>query len=225
MNKSQVSLVPVPGDAGALYAIPAESWEAISARVSTVIQLVNDDDLWPDFAALGASCKLWQSTTFPNIIAQSVLVSTFATKAVQALQELANGLEGLQPDDELPPTVRFHYLTRINSLATSATTYRDAMDAQTPDIFAFVALNILADLTGGPVLGSLTECCAPLDNAVRLLLGSWVGLSDQLVALSSGRVEITTAGLLAEDIQAIITDWNRLNQAAADFDGMASNLT
>lgn len=232
MNKDQISQIPFPGNVGAIYAIPAQDWKAINTWVSTVLDyeiaflVLIPIFILEFFLQMAASCKLWRSTTFVDITGQSGLISTFGADAVQTLQELAADLKGLNPGDPLPQGTAFHYKVRLGALATSASTYRDNVNALTPQVSAFVALN---DSPLATVLSSILSCSiaslGPLQNALPLILTSWGGLSDQLSALASDKVEITTAGLLAEDIQAAITEWNSLSQTAADFNVMAHNLT
>ena len=221
------SLVPVPGGAGALYAISADDWAAIAARVA---QVIGTEDIAaqiqvyiPNYVSLLAATKAWQAD-LAKIIAQAVYVGIFAGDMVNALTALAGDLKGLTPADPVPAGIAFLFKVKFGAAARSAATIDQGLAPLAPDVDAFVAQNKTADAAIEKIIAELPPDWKTiggpltlLDGAFTLVQQGWGGLAAQLTTLSGDHPGITTAALLAADLTAINKAWTDLGNAAAAF--------
>lgn len=228
-----LSLIPSPTGAGALYAIDGQQWADIDQRVDSVIdaQQIADEigQYVPNYTQLLSACEAWRSTTFPGLISQAALVAQLAVQSAGVLQQLAGDLTGLQPDDPVPSSVSFIITVQFGALAETAGKILGGVDGLTPQVDDFVAQNRTADAALAKIVASMPPgwgtLAGPLDalnGALSAVQGDWTAIDQQLTALSSGQITVTTAALLSSDITGAIDAWNALGRSATAFQSVAS---
>ncbi|HMK90947.1 MAG TPA: hypothetical protein VK446_15095 [Methylocystis sp.] len=230
-----MSIVPLPGLIGQLFAIERGEWIAVNDRVSVVIeaapirQVISQSI--PNFDALLSVCQDWSQSTYAALIGQAALVSVFATDAAQTLAQLQTELAGLAPTDPVPEPAAFTIKVRYASLADVAADHLAKAEALAPVVAEFTAQNRAADAAIqkigqglGPGWQTLEGPIDEIESGMSDLDGGWANLVDVLEATSAKALDITTAELLAADLAAAVARWDELAQAAVDFDEMASSL-
>ncbi len=219
---------------GSLFTVPESDWTAISKRVSLAI-LAKDiaesiAQYLPDFPTLVTVCEKWKYTTFSGLVTQSHNVSDYSKQAIKNFTELQNKIAGLNPDDDLPATIKQEAENTISQLAHSTDTLSNTTSDLYDQVNAFTMQNNIVDAkidSYAAKLGSdwqsIKTSSDKVDNAAGLVLGTWQSITDDLHNVTSGSIKITTAFLLNLDIQSAILAWQGLRNEADAFASMAKN--
>jgi hypothetical protein len=220
--------IPGAGTVGSFFAIPADDWSAINARAAVVVAdqgiAAEISHYIPNYPALLAACQQWPAQTFPGILAQAYETNVFATQAAKTLGELATDLAPLKPNDPLPQAITFIFTVQFAALRDSAgtqeTTFRDLAGLLT----TFVTENATADQALaaiveelGPAWQPITGPTGALDSALQDVQAGWGNLADAFGAAASSAPTLTTAALLALDLQGVTASWNDVAIAATTF--------
>ena len=226
--------VVFPGGTGLIppYAVPASDWIVISDRVAVTIEAQNIapeiEKYIPNYPDLLQVCTTWRTVTWSGLIAQAVSTELFGNNAAKVLGQLSSDLSGVKPDDPVPATVSFIITVQFQALAHTAGEQVTTASGLAGQIAAFVSANRAADaalerlpLDGwSPIAGPISS----LETATADIQLAWTVITSQLQDAADGQLKITTADLLACDLDAAITSWQSLAKAAGAFASMASDL-
>jgi len=213
-------VLPTAGSVGSVFAIPRDDWSKIQNRVAVMLQGQPEElaPYIPNIEALVSVCQRWQSETFPGLLSQAVDTNQFATRAAQTLTDLSTELKPLKPDDPLPHSITFIFNVQFAALRDMAVQHAATVDALTPQINAFVAENRAADAALEQLLGEVVEAAfSSLEDALSEVQGGWSQIATELGAAASSQVTLTTADLLALDVQSAIASWQQTAADAAAF--------
>ena len=217
---------------GSLFVIPESDWTSISKRVGLTILA---KDIAPsiarylvDFPALETVCQKWKDTTFPGLIAQSENLSNYCVQARDSWTKLQQAISGLDPNRDLPPEVKREAEGVIGSLSQSTASLNQQFAPLSADVLAFTTQNQVIDshITSytdrlGPDWKSINPSTTAVDKATGLVMGAWQAISDDLNAIATGRIVMTTQLLLSLDIASALLSWEHLRDEAHDFASMA----
>lgn len=220
--------LPVAGTVGSLYTIPQSNWIVIKDRAAVVIEdqpLAQEIIRYvPNFDALVAVCKQWLSHTFPGIVAQAVDTSAFSLQAAKTLTELSQDLRPLKPNDPLPDTIRFIFTVQFAALHKTATEQIATCHTLASQTNDFVNQNRAADRALDTIIGQLGPAWQPIggplgafETAMGDVQQGWTSVAAAFAAAASTPTTLTTAQLLALDVQAAIESWKSVATNAADF--------
>ncbi|HEU5003918.1 MAG TPA: hypothetical protein VFW71_14240 [Actinomycetota bacterium] len=223
----------------AVLVVPENDWTAISKRVG-LAALASDiassiQVYLPHFGDLVAASAIWASTTFPGIVDESRLLAKYCSQAQSAFGELSRSLQGLGPNDPLPPAVRTEAQGVIENLAASTAVQDGTCKALFAAVLTFTTVNQTVDgaiaeyaRRLGPDWAAITASTAAVNQATGRVLGGWQAITDDIGAIARGQVPVTTALLLGLGIDEAIREWAALERACADFarlaDGQAGYL-
>jgi hypothetical protein len=234
MSDSINGVFPLPGAVGSLYQIGADQWTAINDQVAVVVEAQQIAGvivkLIPNYPALLPVCVKWQSQTYGSLIAQAVLVGTFAASVPGVLSKIQEDTVSMADTDPLSPSQQFLWRVQFEAFANHASIVETSVAALAPDIAAFVTQNQTADTALEQIASSLPPDwqsiagpLAGLESGFAAMQGGWSGISSQLQALASGQVNFTTAGQVRAAVAVAIPAWTALNQSAIAFDQHATN--
>jgi hypothetical protein len=228
------SVFPLPGAVGTLYQISAEQWTAINQQVAVVVeaqqiaQIITQ--LIPNYPTLLPVCTKWRSQTYQSLIAQAVLVGTFAAGVPVVLSKIKQDTASMAEAEVPSPNQQFLWRVQFEAFANHAGAVETSVALLAPDIAAFVAQNQTADATLEqiadslpPEFRSIAGPIANLDSGFAAVQGGWTSISSQLQALASGEVSFTTVGQVRAAAAAAIPAWTALNQSAIAFDQHATS--
>jgi hypothetical protein len=214
------------------FTVPASDWAALDQRVATTIAAQNIapeiEEYIPNYPDLLQACMTWHSTTWSGLITQAVNTELFGTKAAEVLGQLSDDLSGVEPGDPVPGSVSFIIRVQFQALAQVAGDQAGTAQSLVGQIATFVSANRAADaslqkipLDGWfPIAGPIGS----LEATTTDLQAGWGAVVSQLQAASGERLEITTAALLASNLDTAITSWKTLAQSAATFVSMVATL-
>lgn len=214
------------------YAVPASDWTAIDGRIAITIEMQNlapeVEKYIPNYPDLLEACRTWRSTTWSALVTQAVNTHLFATKATGVLGQLSSDLSGLKPGDPVPASVAFIVKVQLGALAQTAGEQDSTASGLAGQIGTFVTANRVADASldnlpladWSPITGPIDA----LDQATADLQTGWGAIASQLQAFAGGKVEITTAGLLASNLSTAVTSWQTLARTAGDFVTLAASI-
>jgi hypothetical protein len=218
---------------GSLFSVPESSWTQISKRVGLAILTKDIADAvaqyLPDFPALVAASQVWKDETFPDMVAKSKALSDYCLEAVRGFEGVRKDIAGLDPNKPLPDPIRRQAQAVFDALDRSTSALNVAFTHLAERIMTFTTLNNVVDakiLSYRKRLGDqwaeLTKDTQAVDDAVGLVLGVWSAITDDLNAVATGKISITTSFLLGLDIEFAIRSWNDLKEQTKAFAGMAN---
>jgi len=229
-------IFPLPGDVGALYSISSAEWEAINQRAAVVVEskaiAAEVVQYIPSYPTLLPTCVEWQSQTYQSLIAQAVLVGTFATSMLEALSQIRKSVDASADADPLDAGQKFLIRVKFEAIADQAGTVDTGVVALTPDVQAFVSENQKADASLQQIAsslptgwGAIVGPIGRLSDGFAAVQHGWSGLATQLQALSRGQADSSTAGQVRAAVDAAVPAWTALCQSAVAFDSQATNPT
>jgi len=236
MTDSTNSVIPLPGAVGALYQIGSDQWSAINAQAAVVVEAKQIAEvivrLIPNYPTLLPVCAKWQSQTYQSLLAQAVLVGTFAAGVPAGLSKIQQDTTGMADTDMPTPSQLFLWRAQFEAFANHAGAIETSAAALSPDIAAFVAENQTADVTLERIASelppgwqSIAGPLATLDSGFAAVRDGWSDISTQLQALASGELSFSTVGEVRSAVAAAIPAWTALNQSAIAFDEHAVDPT
>jgi hypothetical protein len=229
-------VIPSAGQIGSIYTVPQSDWGAINNRVALAIEVEEVADevtkYIPNYASLLAACQQWKSQTVPGLISQSVQTSLFATQAAGILTKLATELQPLKANDPLPDSIGFIFRVEFAALQQNAGKLSAASDQITPQINNFVTQNRATDVSLEKIIGALGPGwegidgpITSLENAMSDVTNGWSAVQAAFGVAASQQPDLTTAALLALNVQVTINSWNALATTAAAFDSHVTTQT
>jgi uncharacterized protein YdbL (DUF1318 family) len=218
--------------AGAFFAVPAADWTAISKRVGLTRLAAGIAPVigryLRDFPKLEDACGLWAASTFPGLVSLSQDIGSFAGQAADSLGSLQDQLSQYGPGDTLSAAtvaaVKAIFATlaggtqRLNSQSgvlrqqvQTFATENEVVDAQIGDYVKHL----------GPEWQSLTSELPAVETAAGLVEGAWGAIADDMNAIATDSIPITTALLVSLELQSAALAWRNLGPEAAAFATLA----
>jgi hypothetical protein len=186
----------------------------------------------PNYSRLLAVCQQWNSQTLPGLVSQSVETNLFANQAASILTRLGTELQPLKPSDPLPDSIGFIFRVEFAALQQSAGKLSAASSQLGPQIGSFVAENRAADAALehvisplGPGWEGVEGPIASLEQAMQDVANGWSAVQTAFGAAASSQADLTTAALLALDVQTAIKSWNAVAATAVAFDSHVTSQT
>lgn len=231
---SQQDIIPSPGSVGSLYEISHGQWSAINDQAEVAVSLQQIGPVVtreiPNFPQLLAVCTQWQASTYQSLIAQSVLIGTFAASVPGVLGQIVTGLASVPDDAPLSPSQAFLCRVQFEAFANHAGAVQTNVAGLVPDLAAFTAQNLAADASLQAIAQQLPSSwqsvAGPLQQisvSLTEVAGGWNNIVAQLQQLATGDVTFATTGAARSAIAGAIPAWTGLGQAAAVFDHNATN--
>ncbi|APC14643.1 hypothetical protein BLL42_02430 [Pseudomonas frederiksbergensis] len=233
-NSIDDCVFPLPNDAGAIYEISLDQWNAFNSQAAVVVearqiaqQIIK---FIPNYPTLLPVCVKWRPKTYPALISNAVLVGVFAATVPPVLLKIQSDVAALPDTAPVPAGQLFMWRVQFEAFADHANVVNDNVVALAPDVASFVSENRQADISLGQIASSLPpewqSIAGPLDtlsSGLTNLQGGWSSILSQLKALSNGSAHLATAGQVRAAVAMAIPAWNSLNSSAIAFDQHASN--
>lgn len=229
-SKMPQSLQLTSSDTAALFSI---DWLSVTGRVAIFKVLgknapvylfklgaLEGDELGP--AYYWEDCKSWATITFPALTAHVVAVTAFSSSAVPKLKAIQAQISGLDPNAPLPADMKQAIQAQFQSLAQLAGGLRDSSTALVPLITQFLDSSNAFDAK--LKAAALTLEWPALADAARLIepvlqraLGAWRAIADDLGAVASDKIPMTTELLLSLGIDSAVLAWSNIGAEASKF--------